>query len=103
MIIGVRAELLRNLFDLAVGSMDFGSGFFSTEDTHTTRTVAVLLGLDPMTGTPHNHARDYAHAYKPRRPSMETPPPCEHCDQFPEHEVHTRAPGFLGKANEEAD
>lgn len=98
----VPAELLRNLFDLAVGSMDFGSGFFSTEDTHTTRTVAVMLGLDPMVGTPINHAKDYAHPFKerfPGRPDLG----CEHCLGQPDHEAHTKAPGFLGKANEEAD
>ncbi len=51
----VPRTVLQAVFDLAVGSMDFASGFFEDEDTEATRAIAVLLGIDPMLGTPRNH------------------------------------------------
>ncbi len=55
----VPRTVLQDIFDLAVGSMDFGSGFFDDEQTSATRAVAVLLGIDPMLGTPSNHRCKY--------------------------------------------
>lgn len=58
-------EALRALFDLAVNSMNFGSGFWETADTDTARAVAVVLGLDPMEATPSNHRANYEHTHVP--------------------------------------
>jgi hypothetical protein len=88
-------ELLKILFDLAVNSMDFGSGFFSTEDTQATRAVAKVLGLDPMVGTPSNHAQFYPHEYQPSRSTYLLAseatgrwPRCYHCSQEKERGCH---------------
>jgi hypothetical protein len=43
---------LQGLFDIAVGSMDFGSGFLDIDDVKVLRKVAELLGVDPSEGTP---------------------------------------------------
>jgi hypothetical protein len=51
-IIALPIEKLRGLFDIAVESMDFGSGFLEDSDVELLREVAVLLGLDPSVGTP---------------------------------------------------
>ena len=45
-------EVLRALFDTAVHSMDFGSGFLDDEEVASLRTVAVVLGVDPWEATP---------------------------------------------------
>jgi hypothetical protein len=47
-------DTLAKLFDIAVGSMNFTSGFLYDEDVLALRAVAELLGLDPMVGTPDN-------------------------------------------------
>jgi hypothetical protein len=39
--------------------MDFGSGFWNTEDTDAGRAVAVILGLKPEAGTPDDHRENY--------------------------------------------
>lgn len=54
---------LRALFDLAVNSLDFGSGFWDREDTEVARRVAVLLGVDPMVATPSLDRRNYPHGF----------------------------------------
>lgn len=50
---------LRALFDIAVSSMDFGSGFLDDEEVSHLRAVAVILGVDPMRGTPDNFKCKY--------------------------------------------
>ena len=50
----IRCGDLRALLDLAVGSMDFGSGFLDNEQAEVLRKAAVVLGLDPLTVTPRN-------------------------------------------------
>lgn len=44
--------ILERVFDTAVGSMDFGSGFLDDEEVSALRACAVLLGRNPMVGTP---------------------------------------------------
>jgi hypothetical protein len=63
--ITVPRETLQALFDIAVNSLDFGSGFLDFEDAEHLRSVAALLGVDPMNGTPWNVRRHYPHAAKP--------------------------------------
>lgn len=58
-------EDLQMLFDIAVGSMDFGSGFLDDEEVTVLRRVAKdKLGVDPMVGTPRNYASRYPHPFK---------------------------------------
>lgn len=52
-------HLLRVLFDTAVGSMNFGSGFLDDEEVAALRQVAVILGVDPEVATPQNFKCKY--------------------------------------------
>jgi hypothetical protein len=51
-------EDLRVLFDTAVGSLDFASGFLDNDEVLALRRVAVVLGVDPLEATPHNFSLD---------------------------------------------
>lgn len=59
----INTEDAKALFDLATGSMDFGSGFLDHEEVEILRRVAVKLGLDPMDGTPSNFRSQYPHEF----------------------------------------
>lgn len=50
----VNHETLQAVFDIAVNSMDFGSGFLEESDVVMLREVAVLLGVSPRIATPAN-------------------------------------------------
>ena len=52
---------LQALFDLAVNSMDFGSGFFGTDEVVLLRRIALHLGVDPMKATPNEFHANYPH------------------------------------------
>jgi len=52
--ISVDKRDLQIVFDTAVHSMDFGSGFLDDEEVTALRAVAVLLGVDPLVATPDN-------------------------------------------------
>jgi hypothetical protein len=52
-------EQTQVLFDIAVGSLDFGSGFLDDDDVEVLRAVAVKLDVDPWTATPDNHKPKY--------------------------------------------
>lgn len=56
---------LRALLDIATNSMDFGSGFLDNAEVEAIRRVGVLLGLNPITVTPSNFLKSYAHDYVP--------------------------------------
>jgi len=47
-------DLARVALDIAIGSMDFGSGFLDNEEVEALRELAVLLGVDPWQATPPN-------------------------------------------------
>jgi hypothetical protein len=59
--IAIPAESLRALFDIAVGSLDFGSGFLDSQEVEHLRAVAVLLGIDPIEATPPEFKSQYPH------------------------------------------
>lgn len=61
----IEREHVRALFDLAVGSLDFGSGYLVDEEVEQLRAVAVLLDVDPMEGTPDDYKRRYPHRFRP--------------------------------------
>lgn len=55
---------LQILFDTAVNSMDWGSGFLDKEEIAVLRRVALILGIDPLTATPDNHKCQYRGHHK---------------------------------------
>jgi len=54
---------LQDMFDIIVGSLDFGSGFLDLEQVEMLRAVAVLLGVDPMKATPYDQTTRYPHPF----------------------------------------
>lgn len=56
-------EQVKALFDLAISSMDFGSGFWDQEDVDAARAVAISLGLDPLVATPGSQMWCYNHEF----------------------------------------
>lgn len=57
---------LRTLFDALTNSLDFGSGFLDSEDVEALRSIAVMIGVDPMHGTPSEFAAQYPHRFEGR-------------------------------------
>lgn len=53
------------VFDVAVNSMDFGSGFLDNEEVEALRAAAVDLGVDPMEATPHGFKAEYCPGHEP--------------------------------------
>ena len=68
--ITLATEDAKALFDIAVGSMDFGSGFLDNEEVDILRAFAVKIGLDPMEATPSNFRKSYAHPFRAREPGL---------------------------------
>lgn len=58
-LIPVPDMLLRTLLDIAVSSLDFGSGFWDQEDTDAARAVALLLNVCPNAATPSDMVGKY--------------------------------------------
>jgi len=58
------AQDLRDVFDIAVASMDFSSGFLDNREVDALRRIAVAIGVDPMSATPSNFVRSYPHAFR---------------------------------------
>lgn len=61
----IRHDLLQKLFDVAVESLDFGSCHLDDEEVEALRACAVVLGLDPMVGTPSSHQCKYLGGHTP--------------------------------------
>jgi hypothetical protein len=57
---------LQKLFDTAVNSMDFGSGFLDHDEVLMLRRIAVILGVDEMVATPEGFKKQFRHTYRPR-------------------------------------
>lgn len=60
-LITIEKRLVQCMFDLAVGSLNFGSGWWDTEDVEAAREVAVTLGVDPQKEVPDLHFDKYGH------------------------------------------
>lgn len=56
---------LQTLFDVAVNSMDFGSGFLDAQEAACLRDVADMLGVDKKIATPDNLWMHFPHPWKP--------------------------------------
>lgn len=65
--ISVPKELLQKVFDSAVGSMNFNSGFLDDEEVEALRTIAMLLGVDPWIATPPEFKPKYRRQEAARR------------------------------------
>lgn len=52
-------RLARVIFDIAVNSANFGSGFLDDVEVAALRQVAEALGVDPMAATPRNFRCQY--------------------------------------------
>lgn len=99
-VIILKRDHLNAIFDLAINSMDFGSGFWDNEDVEAVRGIAMVLGLNPMLATPHNFKRSYRHAWKgrntsnygshhlARNPNLVTD--CIVCGEDRDHPVHNQ-------------
>ena len=57
--ISIDRELLQHVFDIAVHSMDFGSGFLDDEEVSALREIADLLDVDPDAATLSNYKCKY--------------------------------------------
>ncbi len=57
--------MLQIVFDVAVNSMDFGSGFLVDEDVDALRAAAAVLGVDPMLATPENFKCKFSGEHQP--------------------------------------
>lgn len=85
----VPREDLRALFDLAVNSLNFGSGFWDTDDTNAARRIAVALGVDPMEATPSEFRRQYKHTFDPYvHPRAGATDTCRWCSSMAAAKVH---------------
>jgi hypothetical protein len=61
--VSVDREDLQVLLDLAVNSLDFGSGFWENSDVPPVRRIAQVLGVDPAEVTPYEFQSGYPHAF----------------------------------------
>lgn len=85
-VVQVPTEDLKALFDIAVGSLNFSSGFLDSEEVEVLRRTAVLIGVDPMVGTPKEFALRMPHPFASEDPgTLERYPNlrdcCRYCDR----------------------
>lgn len=58
-VLSVPDDVARTVFDVAVNSLDFGSGFLDHSEVTALRRLAVLLGVDESKATPHEMTCDF--------------------------------------------
>lgn len=59
----IETEDLKAIFDLAVGSMNFGSGFLDGDEVAMLRRIAVVIGVDPWVATPRDFKHQFPHEF----------------------------------------
>lgn len=65
-VVVIAEEDLKTIFDLAVNSLDFGSGFWDQPEVDVARRLAEILGLDPFgVATPREMKANYPHVFVP--------------------------------------
>jgi len=89
---GTKADLiklskddLQILFDVAVNSLDFSSGFLDNEEVEALRSVAKVLGVNPMIATPTNFHEQYTHGFEATLPGLKS---CYYCGKDKKHKMH---------------
>lgn len=65
-LIQVELEDAKALLDIAVTSMDWGSGFLDHDEVEALRKFSVQIGVDPMAATPDEWRSQYPHAWVPK-------------------------------------
>jgi len=84
--IQIEKTTLQCVFDAAVNSLDFTSGFLDDEEVEALRAVAVLIGVDPDVGTPNNFKCKYqsGHDFGVVQPTSSDPTRqfCWRCKQW---------------------
>lgn len=63
--IEVELEDAKAVLDIAVGSMNFGSGFLDRDEVASLRRLAEQIGIDPIIATPEAWRLQYAHVWTP--------------------------------------
>lgn len=79
-------EQLQAIFDLAVNSMDFGSGFWGDDEVRAGRAIAVVLGVNPMAATPSTYSKRMAHVFEPAKHHTAW---CHYCNETEDKSQHT--------------
>jgi hypothetical protein len=117
----VPRDALQAVLDLAINSMDFGSGFWDHEECDAARRIAVLLGVSPWVATPDSLRGTYPHRFVVAPPGAVAPsvtytdptyrsgghngPACMFCRYSRGHSVHRddapEAPPFGGRVPED--
>lgn len=85
----IEMEELKQLFDLIVGSLDFGSGFLDNDDVVLLRKLATVLGVNPMVATPYTDRKTYPHAFEPYDDPRSNSY-CHFCGLLVDHHLHTK-------------
>ncbi len=75
-------EVAQAVFDIATGSLNFGSGFLDTEEVEALRALAVAIGVDPMVGTPYEFAVRTPHPYTPDANDTASRYGCRYCRRY---------------------
>lgn len=78
--ITVSRKMLQLVFDTAVNSIDFSSGFLDDEEVvDGLRACAVVLGVDPMVGTPERFRCKFEGHHVAAHPQSAAPWRCPRC------------------------
>lgn len=78
----IERNLVQVLFDTAINSMDFGSGFLDEEEVIALRAVAVALGVDPAIATPRQFACKMLHNNEHKLDSLPRSTYCSRCGGY---------------------
>jgi hypothetical protein len=80
--ITVDRELVQVVFDTAINSMDFGSGFLDQAEVEALRGLAVVLGVDPATATPRQFTCAMVHGGEHQLNNLPTSTYCSRCGSY---------------------
>jgi hypothetical protein len=77
----IEKRILQIVFDTAVHSLDFGSGFLDDEEVAALREIAVILSVDPAKATPSNFTCKYGLERHETHPTTPNAKVCWRCRQ----------------------
>jgi hypothetical protein len=77
-------ELVQVVFDTAINSMDFGSGFLDEAEVLALRGVAAALGVDPAVATPRQFACKMVHGGQHELRNLPRSTYCSRCGTYAE-------------------
>lgn len=81
-------DKVKHLFDLVIGSMDFGSGFLDDDDVDLLREIARWIGVSPDVATPTDWRHKYPHPFQRTGGGR-----CSHCLRSQDMPCHGRDTG----------